>query len=51
MTKLLNCDLKSKNVQVRGLRNCSMTEEVRDFINNYKQYIAEIFNKKEKKTA
>ena len=38
-------------VQVRGLRNCPMTEEVRDFINNYKQYIAEIFNKKEKKTA
>lgn len=38
-------------VQVRGLRNRPMTEEVRDFINNYKQYIAEIFNKKEKKTA
>lgn len=38
-------------VQVRGLRNCPMTEEVTDFINNYKQYIAEIFNKKEKKTA
>lgn len=38
-------------VQVRGLRNCPMTEEVTDFINNYKQYIAEIFNKKEEKSA
>lgn len=38
-------------VQVRGLRNRDMTEEVTDFINHYKQYIAEIFNKKEKKTA
>lgn len=38
-------------VQVRGLRNCPMTEEVTDFINHYKQYIADIFNKKEEKSA
>lgn len=38
-------------VQVRGLRNCSMTGEVADFVEKYKLYISKIFREKESKTA
>ncbi|MGN0592012.1 MAG: PcfJ domain-containing protein [Ruminococcus sp.] len=44
----------SKNgniVQVRGLRNCSMTGEVAEFVEKYKLYISKIFREKESKTA
>jgi len=38
-------------VQVRGLRNRDMTRKVKDFVEQYKKYIAEIFIKKEKISA
>lgn len=38
-------------VQVRGLRNRDMTRKVKDFVEQYKKYIAEIFIKKEKRSA
>lgn len=37
--------------QVRGLRNCDPTAEARAFVEQYKQYIKEIFRKKARKTA
>ncbi len=37
-------------VQVRGLRNCSPSESVQNFIKQYKQHIANVF-RKERKTA
>lgn len=36
---------------VRGLRNCDPTAEARAFVEQYKQYIKEIFRKKARKTA
>lgn len=41
-------DLLGKIVQVRGLRNCKTTPEVDAFIEAYKDYLAEIFGKKQK---
>ena len=38
-------------VQVRGVRNASPTEEVSEFTELYRVHLAEIFSKKEKKSA
>lgn len=37
--------------QVRGRKNCEMTDEVKAFVEEYKLYIAKIFSKKERKSA
>lgn len=47
----MELSISGKIVQVRGLRNCDMTSEVKSFVEQYKIYIAEIFSKKERKTA
>lgn len=47
----MELSISGKIVQVRGLRNCNMTPEVEFFVEQYKLYIAEIFSKKERKTA
>ncbi|MBQ6040932.1 MAG: PcfJ domain-containing protein [Oscillospiraceae bacterium] len=41
-------DLFGKIVQVRGLRNCKTTPEVDAFMEAYKDYLAEVFGKKQK---
>lgn len=41
-------DLLGEIVQVRGLRNCKTTPEVDAFIEAYKDYLAEVFGKKQK---
>lgn len=47
----MELSISGKIVQVRGLRNCDMTPEVEEFVEQYEKYIAEIFSKKERKTA
>lgn len=42
-------DLFGEIVQVRGLRNCKTTPEVDTFIEAYKDYLAEVFGKKQKR--
>lgn len=42
---------KGKIVQVRGYKNCAMTDEVAEFVRKYKIYLSKIFYKKESKTA
>lgn len=42
---------EGKIVQVRGFKNCSMTDDLAEFIEKYKRYILKIFRKKERKTA
>ena len=41
-------DLLGEIVQVRGLRNCKTTAEVDAFMDAYKDYLAEVFGKKQK---
>lgn len=41
-------DLLGEIVQVRGLRNCKTTPEVDAFMEAYKDYLAEVFGKKQK---
>lgn len=38
-------------VQVRGLKNCPETDEIKKFMKQYKIYLSKIFNKKEEKSA
>ena len=42
---------QGKIVQVRGLKNCPETDEVKKFMKQYKIYLSKIFNKKEEKSA
>ena len=41
-------DLLGEIVQVRGLRNCKTTPEVDAFMEAYKEYLVEVFGKKQK---
>lgn len=47
----MELDIHGNVCQVRGRKNCEMTDEVRAFVEEYKLCIAKIFSKKEKKTA
>ncbi len=47
----MELSISGRIVQARGLRNCDMTPEVKAFVEQYEKYIAEIFSKKERKTA
>lgn len=47
----MELDIHGNIRQVRGRKNCEMTDEVRAFVEEYKLCIAKIFSKKEKKTA
>jgi hypothetical protein rflaF_05699 len=38
-------------IQVRGLRNCPMTDEVNNFVEEYKQHLSKIFSKKARVSA